>query len=131
MTPNMGCVDYLNSVAVTKDELMSVSEGTGELKETDEPFEATMFMLGRRYKGQPQKASAVLFRMQALVRFVESDQAKGWTLPKQSDGGIPTMDAVFAAAAIHPLSVVGDQVGFEAESFCARVLELAESEGRA
>jgi hypothetical protein len=68
--------------------------------------------------------------MQALTDFVETEQSHGWTLPQEKDGSIPTMEPVFAAAAVHPLTSINNRISFEPVSFSKRVLELAEAEGR-
>jgi len=73
-------------------------------------------LIAARYKGDPQKAQAVCFRMEALARMLESKGAPGWTLPKLPDGGIPTQEVVFAAAASEHLTRVGEEKGFESAS---------------
>ncbi len=90
-----------------------------------------MFLIAARYKGDPQKAQAVYFRMEALARILEAEAAPGWTLPKLPDGSIPTQEAVFSAVAFEPLTRVGEEIGFESASFLRRVLTEAEAEGNA
>ena len=125
----MSTVEFLNSVVVTKDELWRLSKEAEKVQGSDTASEG-MFLIARQYKGQPQKASAIWFRMQALVQFIQTETARGWTLPKGADGAIPTMEAVFAAAAVHPLVQIGNEVMFEHESFSEQVLRLAEAEGQ-
>lgn len=126
----MDTVEFLNSVEVTKDELWDLAEEAESLVGTDSPSEAGMYLIARRCKGQPRKASAIWFRMQALTDFIETEQSHGWTLPQEKDGSIPTMEPVFAAAAVHPLTSINSRIRFEPVSFSKRVLELAEAEGR-
>jgi len=122
----------VNSVPVSFDDLWEICEEANALHESGErDFEALMFLIARHYKGEPVKAGAVLLRMQALARLVGDEGAPGWTLPKQADGSVATQEAVFAAAAVQPLVEIGNNARFEREPFLAKVLELAETEGRA
>ncbi|HSI96073.1 MAG TPA: hypothetical protein VK938_08305 [Methylophilaceae bacterium] len=122
----------LNAVPVTKEELWDLV-GEAEELSAEQRAEAGggMFLIASRYKGDPQKAQAVYFRMEALSRLLEAEGAPGWTLPKQPDGSIPIQEAVFAAAAFEPLTRVGEEIGFDSASFLRRVLSEAESEGNA
>lgn len=72
-----------------------------------------------------------MFRMEALTRLLKEGKISGWVLPAQPDGSIPTMEAVFAAAAVQPLIEKEGNVAFDREAFLKRVLELAEAEGQA
>ena len=68
--------------------------------------------------------------MNALAKLVEERDAPGWTLPKLPDGSIPTQQAVFTAAAVHPLVEQDGEMVFDRASFLDRVLEVADPEGR-
>jgi hypothetical protein len=128
----MGSLDWINSVTVTKDDLLVTAEDVAEHHDDkDAGFETVMYCIAQRYKGEPRKAGAVLTRMQALARYVGAIHPRGWTLPKDADGSIPTQEAVFGAAAVHPLTLVGNQLEFERASFEAKILEVADIEGRA
>ncbi|MEX2150509.1 MAG: hypothetical protein WD793_09830 [Steroidobacteraceae bacterium] len=94
-------------------------------------FELMAYLVAERFKHQPGKACAVSMRMLAMAHYLESSDSRPWTLPKESDGGVPTQSVVLAAAAVHPLVLVGEQVEFEPESFAARILEMADHAGRA
>ena len=128
----MNSLETVNRVAVSFDDLWQVSVEANTLHaEGERDFEALMFMIARLYKGQWQKAGAVLLRMQALALLLEDEGAPGWTLPKESDGAIPVQEAVFAAAAVQPLVEIGNHARFERRPFLDKVLECAEIEGRA
>jgi len=121
----MSCLDSVNNIVVLFDDLWRVAEESEQLhKSGNRDFETLMFIIARLFKGEPQKAGAVLLRMQALVRL-------WWTLPKQPDGAIPTQEWVFAAAAVQPLIEINNDAQFEREPFLDKALELAESEGNA
>ena len=80
----------------------------------------------------PMKALAIVARTHALARILTQEGARGWTLANRAaDGGLFAQEAVFAAAAVHP--VVQDEEGwaFDRESFLDHVLALAAPEGRA
>lgn len=127
----MNFVDVINSQPVGKDDLLQAASDIAEHRNDAELPEIAMYRIAQRFRDEPNKASAVCLRMLAMVRFVASSNSHGWTLPIESDGGIPTDTAVMAAAAVHPLVVVGNQLEFESSSFAARILELAATEGRA
>jgi hypothetical protein len=128
----MNTLEKLNHVEVTFDDLWHVSGESNELHESAEGgFESLMFLLARLYKGDHLKASAVLFRMQALAHIINEEGAPGWTFPKKPDGSVLTQEWVFAAAAVQPLIEIDNNFRFEQEAFLKKVLELAESEGNA
>lgn len=122
----------LNAVQVTKEELWDLVGEAEELSrdKNDEPG-GGLYLILNRYKGNPDKAQAIYFRMEALTRLLENEGAPGWTLPKTSEGAIPTQEAVFAAAALEPLTRVGNEIGFDRSSFLRRVLAEADAEGNA
>jgi hypothetical protein len=122
-------VARLNAVRITKEDLWRVAgEAEKVHKNPPDPF-GSMFLVARMFKGEPAKAQAVLFRMEALARLLEERGAPGWTLPKTPDGAIPTQEAVFSAAAVEPLAKVDGEIGFEQQAFLKRVLAEAEVEG--
>ena len=124
-------LDSVNNIVVSFEDLWAIAADMESADAGDRNLEALMFMIARRFKNEPQKAGAVLLRMQALVRLLVNEGVPGWTLPKQPDGAIPTQEWVFAAAAVQPLIEVGKDVAFERDAFLKKVLELAETEGRA
>jgi hypothetical protein len=79
----------------------------------------------------PDKAKAILARLQALTVLIENDELKNWLLV---DGTrVPpaiARKALVSAATNHPLSIINGDVTFEKESFLRRILELAETLGR-
>jgi len=127
---NWNIVVRLNAVPVSAEELWDLVGEAEELarNHANEPGGALPLIAGR-YKGDPPKAQAVYFRMAALAKLLEAEGVPGWTLPKQPDGSIPTQEAVFAAAASEPLTRVGEDIGFDPESFRRRVLFEAKAEG--
>lgn len=127
----MSFLDSVNNIVVSFEDLWAIAADTEDADGEDRNLEALMYIIARRFKTEPQKAGAVLLRMQALVRLLVNEGVPGWTLPKQPDGAIPTQEWVFAAAAVQPLIEVGKDVAFERDAFLKKVLELAEPEGRA
>ena len=82
------------------------------------------------YEETPDKAEAILFRLQALSMMMENNELSHWVL----DEGTSVMPAIanralVSAAAEHPLSLIDGDIAFEKESFLRRILELAEPEG--
>jgi len=127
----MSNLDSVNDIAVSFEDLWLIAADTENLDAEDRNLETFMFIIAQRFNKEPQKAGAVLLRIKALVRLLINEGVPGWTLPKQPDGGTPTREWVFAAAAVQPLIEVGKDVAFERETFLKKVLELAETEGSA
>ncbi|HTG35146.1 MAG TPA: hypothetical protein VLB76_19690 [Thermoanaerobaculia bacterium] len=124
-------LDLANSVEPTADDLLRVNQETEGFPEGERNVEAGMFMVGKLFKGEFKRATAVFFGMRALPQLLESEGGvPGWTLPRLPDGGIPTEEAVFAAAATQPMIEVDGDISFYRESLMARVLELAELEAQ-
>lgn len=126
----MDILEEINSVVVSAEELRSIfTEYEEWVEEGKTGPDAGLFLIAFRYKGDWKRAFAVTVRIGALLRLVESKKGKGWTLPKLSNGAIPTKHEVLVAAAIQPLSKAGNDFLFEQSSFFSRVLELSETEG--
>ena len=125
-------VEFLNGVHVTKKDLIRVIDTANHEHETMGGHDILgMFTAAKVFKRNKDKARAIIFRMRALSEMIESDELQGWTLGKSDDGKAFADDAVLAAVAVHPLSVVNGRIKFERESFMTRVLELAEPAGNA
>ncbi len=122
-------MEYLNRINEAEVTFQDLWHIAGEAEEARD-LENIMFLIAKRFHGQPSKGSAVLFRLQALARLLEEHGAPGWALPPQADGAIPTQEWVFAAAAVQPLVLINEEPSFEHEPFLNKVLELAEVEGR-
>jgi hypothetical protein len=77
----------------------------------------------------PQKARAVIFRLQALAIMMENDELKNW-IQRGGTAVVPAAQkALISAVADHPLSLINGDVSFEKESFLRRILESAEPQG--
>ena len=122
----------LNEVVVDPEEIYKlVEDGVERRKEHPDSDGAGIFLVARNYKGQPERAQAVYFRMYAVSKLLESEGAPGWALPQEEDGAITTREEILKVAATHPLSYVDGDVAFEKSSFLAKVLEISEHEGEA
>lgn len=123
-------LDRINGVKLSKRELLKFNEAFNELPTDQRDFFGQSFLAVRLTRRRPDKAAALIFRMQALARLVCDDGARGWTLPKQPDGAIFTKEEMFQAAALEPLIERKGEFAFEHDSFLQRVLALAEVETR-
>ena len=117
-----------NGPTVTKEDLLKVAAEVDLLDPDSRDYEGHLFTVGRLFRGDFRKATAVMFRFGALVSIVIDKAAHGWALLELPDGSIPTDEAVFAAAAVEPLIVGGNGLTFEKDSFLQRVLEFADLE---
>ena len=78
------------------------------------------------------KASALVFRFQAFLRLgLDDERMKAWRLPKDEEGSIPFLEAIYRAIAVAPLVVSDEDVSFDSDTFFETVLRVAEQEGEA
>ncbi|MCC7548764.1 MAG: hypothetical protein IT532_13440 [Burkholderiales bacterium] len=120
----------ISAVPVTREDLIEFAQAMAAQPDpAARAYEARTIWLVQRHRGQPDKACALEFRMQALARVFEDGRIEGWTLPGDADRGIPTHHAVLAAAAMEPLVLIDGRPGFERHSFMARVLQFAPALG--
>jgi hypothetical protein len=114
-----------NTTPVTKDDLLRIVD-EAESSFPDARDLMAYAIAARSFIRDPDKMEAVMLRLKALSRFVSNEGAPGWTV-SLPDGVVLTPEPVFAAAAaVQPLIEVSDDVGFDRETFLARVLEIAE-----
>lgn len=123
-------LQQIGAVPVTSAEMIEFAVAmAAQVDAAGRSYEARTSWLVQRHRGQPEKACAIEFRMQALSRAFEHGRIEGWTLPGDEDGGIPTHHAALAAAASEPLILVHGRPGFDRRSFLDRVLQLADASG--
>jgi hypothetical protein len=122
----------LNAVRLREEELSEALAAARKAQEEGETNRWTGIMTTvRLFNNSPEKAKAIIFRLQALATMIEKDELGVWT----HGYGISitpeiALTALVSAAADHPLSIIDGYVSFEKESFLRRVLELAEPQGR-
>lgn len=131
MKPNADMVCNLNAVRLKEEDLFEAIQAATDAYENGECHMMTgVITTMRLFITTPEKAKAVIFRLQALGVMIENDELKNWI---RMDGGravpIIMQKALVSAAAAHPLSLIDGDILFEKESFLRRVLELAEPEG--
>ena len=123
-------IDRLNSVMVAKDELdLVVTENEKLHAEGRDVDGSGMYLIARLFKHDPDKASAIYYRMAALAEIIAKQAAPGWTFGEDKEGGVLTHQALLDAAAVFPLSMIDGDVGFALDGFLAKALELAEAKG--
>jgi hypothetical protein len=122
----------LNAVRLKEEELSKVLAAARKAQETGATNNWTGIMTAiRLFNNSPEKAKAIIFRLQALASMIEKDELGGWILG-YGTSMMPAIaqKALVAAAANHPLSIINGDVSFEKESFLRRVFELAEPQGK-
>jgi len=80
------------------------------------------------FDNAPDKAKAIIFRLQALAGLISNAELEDWIL---GNGIVPAFaqQALIAAAAEHPLAIVDGDILFEKKSLLRRAFELTESHG--
>lgn len=129
---NFHIIELLNSITVTKKELSDVLDEADVLHDNGMAENGDgIYLVSKLYRGQPEKARAIYFRMVALSRIIKDQRDPGWTLPSNKDGAILTKNELIKSAVTFPLSEVNGDIGFEINGFLTKALEFAEAEGRA
>ncbi len=124
-------LDCLNSIELRDQKLREVIHATIEAYAKGESNKLTGIITTLQFfENTPDRAKAIIFRLQAIGLMIQKDELKDW-IQRNGAGIAPTniQKALVSATAEHPLSIVGDDILFERESFLQRVLELAEPEG--
>ena len=121
----------LNSVRITIDDLLFVTEEVHKLPPEDRDWEGRLHLMVRLFKGEPDKAMAIEKRLVAMSTLVASGSLPHWALPEAPDGSVNIAEPVWLATATEPLLLTERDAYFEPESFLERVLSLAEPDGNA
>ena len=124
-------VNALNSIKLHEEDLFEAIHAATDAYEKGECHLMTgVIPTMQLFITAPDKAKAVIFRLQALGLMMENDEINNWI---QLDGAralsATLQSAMIAAAAEHPLSLIDGDISFEKESFFRRVFELAEPQG--
>ena len=131
--------DRAMSVEVSPELLAASLEAIGELPADQRgSFEGRAFRLFRLLEERDEadeaalNAFAIQLRLEALARLHDDRGLRAWTLPGDAEGADYIHADVVAAAAVEPLLAIDDHtVGFDLESFRARVLADAAVRGHA
>jgi hypothetical protein len=128
---SLGSLEYLNQASITPDDMKSVVAEGERLHEEGIAHDGEgMWTIARMFRGEPQKAAAIWFRMVGLSKVLEEQKTPGWTLSKGEDGCILTKEELIEAVAICPLVEVSCNIGFDLKTLLDKALELANPEGR-
>ena len=122
----------LNSATRKEQELSRVLTAAKEACENGETCDMTGIMITvRLFDRAPDKAKAIIFRLQALASLISNAELEDWVFGNGTSV-VPAFaqQALIAAAADHPLAIVDGHISFEKKSFLRRAFELAESQGR-
>jgi hypothetical protein len=131
MKPSADLVRNLNAVKLSDDELFAAINAATEAYDNNECHMMTgVITTMQLFITAPDKAKAIIFRLQALGLMIENDELMNW-VRMDGDKAVPAImqKALVSAAADHPLSLIDGDILFEKDSFLRRVLELAEPEG--
>ena len=124
LTNPQSFVDLLNLVEVSASEMRAVVVAASDFREAEQAA-AMMAPAQTLMSLEPEKATAIFFRMSALARLVETQNMQGWAMATVEPGQAFARPELLKAAAIYPLSVVDDEIGFDCEGLLAKALELS------
>lgn len=123
--------DELNAVTVTVGDLILAAKEVHKLTLEEDDDEGRLIAVAHLFKDTPNKALAVEQRLIAMASMLDAGVLPGWTTPVAADGSVRIAQEVLKATATEPLIFNESQAHFDAARFSARVLSLAEPEGRA
>jgi hypothetical protein len=128
----LNLLNGLNAVRLKEEELSRVLAASKEASQNGQVNSLTGIMTTiRLFDKSPDKAKAIIFRLQALATMIKNDDLPNWVFGNGTNV-VPAIaqKALVSAAAEHPLSIIDGDISFERKSFLSRVLELAEPQGR-
>jgi hypothetical protein len=118
----------VNTTAVTYEDLALLFKETAKLDHTKTKPGVGLYVCIRLFAKQPEKAHAVIFRMEALAHLLERGRLPGWTQRNPGDAFTMVHSALIAAAAEQPLILKGNRLEFERKSFLLRAFQFAKEE---
>lgn len=88
-------------------------------------------ILASLYPDKPERAIAIVERMQCLIGLFGDERMRGWTLASRDPNCIITNGAVFRATALAPIHLIGEKFVFDADEFFSLALCETDAEGNA
>ena len=122
-------LEDLNCVSVTSNDLDRVLHKAEKRRKAGTAEDGDgIFLIASMFRGSPQKAQAIYFRMLGLAEILQEHELPGWTV-RRKDGLVLTKSELINAAALCPLAKISEhKIGFDKESLIAKALELADAE---
>lgn len=129
----MSFIDKVLSLSVDPKLLMRVADAVDREQQADDPAPYYIVAI-RELSGEVADhitIAAVVFRMEALARLVQSKAIGKWTITVLRQEHVLVPEAVFVAAAQSPLRIAGDgkAADFDPEEFLQHALAASEPEG--
>ncbi len=127
MKPSADLVRNLNAVKLNEEELFdAIGLATDAYDNGDCHLMTGAITTVQLYAHAPEKAKAIIFRLQALSLLIEDNELSNWIRMDETCFATPMAKrALISAAAEHPLALIDGDILFEKESFLRKVLELA------
>ena len=122
-------VTSLNDIKLKEEEIVQAINAAVESSDSGEcHFRSSVVTTMQLFPAAPQKARAIIFRLQALSTMMQENELNNWMLPDGSQIVPGAQKALIAAVAHHPLSLIEGAVLFEKRSFLGRILEFSETQ---
>jgi hypothetical protein len=121
-------VDSLNTARLKEEEIVEAISAVLDSDNSGECYLRSLTTPIRLFPTAPNKARAVIFRLQALALMMERNELRNWMQLGSAEFTPTGQKAVITAVTRHPLSLVNGEISFEKESFLKRILESAESQ---
>jgi hypothetical protein len=116
MKASADSVSYLNAVRLDEEDVIEAIRAAIDAYDSGECYLRSSVMTTLRlFPTAPQKAKAIIIRLQALAMMMENNELRNWT---QADGFtvVPAAQrALISAVADHPLSLIDGGISFEKE----------------
>ena len=121
----------LNSERFSAKDLLKISAEVHDIPEGQRNWDGRMHLLAKLFPRHPYRTMAADYRLVAMSALIAKNTLPLGGLPQTPNGSHMVGECIFGAAAVEPLLVRGNKPFFEPESFRQRVLELAETDGKA
>ena len=118
----------LNAVRLKDEEVSRVLAAAKMACRNGETSDTAGIMIAvRLFEKAPDKAKAIIFRLQALAKLIASLDFEDWVLGNGHFVPAFAQESLISAAVDHPLSMVDGDISFEKEPFLQRAFELTKT----
>ncbi len=104
--------------------MAAYAKACGEIPRGLRGFEGHAIGWAQLFPRHAEQGESAFFRMEALARLVSAKPLPGWTKPGR-EGGLLTLEVLFAAAAEEPVVLQKGEIAFSRSSLLRRAFQLA------
>jgi hypothetical protein len=126
-------IEEMQQLKIEPEEILYLVKATAARHDEGAPVDwySAVNILAERHKGDAEKVSCVMKRVECLIPMTKDPRMGGWSMETLDQDCLMTNDSVFHAVARCPLRATARKIWFDADEFFDLVLTEAESGGSA